>query len=183
VPPPPSIGRAANPATNDDSHWSRAAQRQTERIRECLSGNLPKALVTGGRRRRRSSRRASLETLEAGPKGSRNVGAVLRDVIDQKIQITENGKIRHLPALEVMLRRAFNDAMRSGPGAQKFFFSLIDRYADLSETAVVPEIDEVLAEDQEILTRYLGKGSGTASDSSEHPEDDDSEKKEHEDVR
>jgi hypothetical protein len=117
------------------------------------------------------------------PKGSRNVGAVLRDVIDQKIQITENGKIRHLPALEVMLRRAFNDAMRSGPGAQKFFFSLIDRYADLNETAVVPEIDEVLAEDQEILARYLGKGSGTASGSPEHSEDDDDDKEEHEDAR
>ena len=116
------------------------------------------------------------------PKGSRNVGAVLRDVIDQKIQITENGKIRHLPALEVMLRRAFNDAMRSGPGAQKFFFSLIDRYADLNETAVVPEIDEVLAEDQEILARYLGKGSGTASGSPERSEDDDGEKEAHEDA-
>jgi hypothetical protein len=116
------------------------------------------------------------------PKGSRNVGAVLRDVIDQKIQITENGKIRHLPALEVMLRRAFNDAMRSGPGAQKFFFSLIDRYADLNESADVPEIDEVLAEDQEILARYLGKGSGTASGSPEHSEDDDGEKEAHEDA-
>jgi len=117
------------------------------------------------------------------PKGSRNVGAVLRDVIDQKIQITENGKIRHLPALEVMLRRAFNDAMRSGPGAQKFFFSLIDRYADLNETAVVPDTDEVLAEDREILARYLGMVSGTPSSSPEHPEDDDGDKEEHEDAR
>jgi hypothetical protein len=116
------------------------------------------------------------------PKGSRNVGAVLRDVIDQKIQITENGKVRHLPALKVMLRRAFNDAMRSGPGAQKFFFSLIDRYADLNETAVVPDIDEVLAEDREILARYLGMVSGTSSSSTEHPEDDDGEKEANEDA-
>jgi hypothetical protein len=105
------------------------------------------------------------------PKGSRNVGAVLRDVIHQKIRITENGRIRHLPALDVMLRRAFNDAMRSGPGALKFFFSLIDRYADSDETAVVPDSEEVLAEDREILARYLTKGSGTAS-APESPEDD-----------
>lgn len=117
------------------------------------------------------------------PKGSRNVGAVLRDVIDQKIQITENGKIRHLPALEVMLRRAFNDAMRSGPGAQKFFFSLIDRYADLNETAVVPDIDEVLAEDRAILARYLEKVSETTSGSLERPEDDDGVKDQHDDAR
>jgi Family of unknown function (DUF5681) len=99
------------------------------------------------------------------PKGSRNVGAVLRDVIDQKVQITENGKIRRLPGLEVMLRQSFIDAMRSGPAERKFFFSLIDRYADLNETALVPDIDEVLAEDQEILARYLGKASGTTSGS------------------
>jgi Family of unknown function (DUF5681) len=116
------------------------------------------------------------------PKGSRNVGAVLRDVIDQKFQITENGKIRRLPGLEVVLRQSFIDAMRSGPAERKFFFSLIDRYADLNETAVVPDIDEVLAEDREILARYLGKGSGTASGSPEHPEDDDGDKEEHEDA-
>jgi hypothetical protein len=117
------------------------------------------------------------------PKGSRNVGAVLRDVIDQKIQITENGKIRNLPALEVMLRRAFNDAMRSGPGAQKFFFSLIDRYADLNETPDAPDIDEVLAEDRDILARYLGKVAETASGSSERPKDDDGDEEKNDDAR
>jgi len=93
------------------------------------------------------------------PRGSRGIGAVLRDVIQQKIPVRENGKVRHLPGLEVMLRQAFNDAMRSGPGAQKFFFSLIARYADLNETEIVPNIDEVLVEDQKILDRYLGKSS------------------------
>jgi hypothetical protein len=116
------------------------------------------------------------------PKGNRNVGAVLRDVIDQKIQITENGKIRHLPAIEVMLRRAFTDAMRSGPAAQKFFFWLIDRYADLNETAVVPDADEVLAEDREILARYLGMVSETPSSSPKQPGDDDGDKEGHEDA-
>jgi Family of unknown function (DUF5681) len=39
------------------------------------------------------------------PKGARSVGAVLRDVIQQRIAVTENGRTRRIPALEVMLRR------------------------------------------------------------------------------
>jgi hypothetical protein len=64
------------------------------------------------------------------PKGSRNISTVLRDVIRQKVAVTENGKTRRIPALEVMLRRLANDAMRNDPGALKLVLSLVDRYAD-----------------------------------------------------
>jgi hypothetical protein len=39
------------------------------------------------------------------PKGSRLVGAILRDIIEQKIAVTENGKTRRMPVLEVTFRR------------------------------------------------------------------------------
>ena len=42
------------------------------------------------------------------PKGSRSVGALLKDILQQKIAVTENGKTRRIPALEVMLRRLAN---------------------------------------------------------------------------
>src|SRR3984893_16408149 len=64
------------------------------------------------------------------PKGSRSVGAVLKDILQQKIAVTENGKTRRIPALEVMLRRLANDAMRSDPNAIRLLLSLIDRYSD-----------------------------------------------------
>ena len=67
------------------------------------------------------------------PKGSRSVGAVLKDVLQQKIAVTENGKTRRIPALEVMLRRLANDAMRSDPHAIRLLFPLIDRYSDSPE--------------------------------------------------
>src|SRR5438132_83370 len=51
------------------------------------------------------------------PKGVRSVGSVLQDVIRQKIAVTENGKTRHVTALEVMLRRLANEAMRKDPAA------------------------------------------------------------------
>src|SRR5262249_42701017 len=46
-------------------------------------------------------------------KGSRPVGALLQDILSQLVPVTENGRTRRLPALEVMLRRLANDAMRN----------------------------------------------------------------------
>jgi len=87
------------------------------------------------------------------PKGSRTIGAVLRDIIQQKIAVTENGKTRRLPALEVMLRRLVNDAMRSDAKATKLLLSLVDRYAETTEAK--DQLGELLAEDREILAQYL----------------------------
>jgi hypothetical protein len=75
------------------------------------------------------------------PKGSRSVGAMLQDIIQQKIGVTENGKTRRISALEVMLRRLVN------------LLSLVDRYGDSPEAAL--DIAEVLADDRAILAQYL----------------------------
>jgi Family of unknown function (DUF5681) len=87
------------------------------------------------------------------PKGSRPVGAVLQEIIQQRVSVTENGKTRRIPVLEVMLRRLANDAMRSDKGAIKLLLSLVDRYAESPETAL--QLREMLAEDQAILAEYL----------------------------
>lgn len=99
------------------------------------------------------------------PKGSRKVSAVLLDVIRQKVAVTENGKTRRIPALEVMLRRLANDAMRNDPRALKLVLSLVDRYADEPEAAT--RIEDILAEDQKILAQYLEKPSGPVTDPAE----------------
>ena len=64
------------------------------------------------------------------PKGTRTVGAMLQEILRQKIAVTENGRTRRLPALEVILRRLANDAMRSEPRALKLLLALNDRYGD-----------------------------------------------------
>jgi hypothetical protein len=87
------------------------------------------------------------------PKGSRPVGAVLQEILGQRIAVTENGKTRRLPALEVMLRRLANDAMRSEPVALKLILSLFDRYGESPEAGI--RFDEVLAEDKAILANFL----------------------------
>jgi Family of unknown function (DUF5681) len=89
------------------------------------------------------------------PKGIRPVGAVLQDIIHQKVSVTEGGKTRRLPALEVMLRRLANDAMRSDQKAIKLLLSLVDRYAESPEAAL--QLRGLLDEDEEILAQYLNE--------------------------
>lgn len=87
------------------------------------------------------------------PTGSRAVGTLLRDILQQKIRVTENGRQRRLPAIEVMLRKLMNEAMGGDQHAIKLLLTLADRYAASPETKI--ELNELLAEDEEILARYL----------------------------
>jgi hypothetical protein len=85
-------------------------------------------------------------------KGSRSIGATLQAIIGQKIAVTEHGTTRRIPALEVMLRRLTNDAMRGDVGALKLLLSLIERYAQSPQTE--HRIADLLTEDLKILARY-----------------------------
>lgn len=87
------------------------------------------------------------------PKGSRPVGALLQQIIQQKIAVSENGKTRRLPVLEIMLRRLANEAMRGEQRSIKFLLSLLEHYGDSSQTTL--QLGEMLAEDVEILAEYL----------------------------
>ena len=96
------------------------------------------------------------------PKGGRPVGAVLQDIIRQKVTVTEGGKTRRISVLEVMLRRLANDAMRGDQNAIKLFLSLVDRYSDAPETTL--QLREMLDEDKALLTEYLREHSGPVAD-------------------
>ena len=88
------------------------------------------------------------------PKGSRSVGAVLNDILQQKIAVTENGKTRRIPALEVMLRRPANDAMRGDPHARRLLLPLNDRYSDSPDAKNVTGTVVILPSNgREILER------------------------------
>jgi len=102
-------------------------------------------------------------------KGSRPVGAVLQDIIQQKVSVTEGNKTRRIPALEVIIRRLTNDAMRSDPRAIKLLLSLVDRYGDSPETKV--KLGEMLAEDETILAEYLQDSASFSSDPPSLPAD------------
>jgi hypothetical protein len=95
------------------------------------------------------------------PKGPKSVGAVLHDILHRRLEVTENGRTRRVPMLEVMLRRLANEAVRTDPRALKLMLSLMDRYAEAPEVA--PQLEEMLAEDREILMRFLQKPAGSAA--------------------
>ena len=88
------------------------------------------------------------------PKGTRNIGAVLNDVLRQKIAVTENGQTRRMPVLEAMMRRLVNDALRSTPSAVKLLLSIIERHGETLGSEL--RLEDLQSEDQAILARYLG---------------------------
>jgi hypothetical protein len=95
------------------------------------------------------------------PKGTRTVGAMLQEILRQKISVTENGKTRRLPALEVILRRLANDAIRSEPRALKLLLALNDRYGESAQIDL--HLDDILAEDREILASFLNQPARIAN--------------------
>jgi Family of unknown function (DUF5681) len=92
------------------------------------------------------------------PRGTRTVGAILQDVIRQKVAVTEGGKTRRVPAIEGMLRRLVHDALRGDARAVKLLLSLAERYGDSPEATI--KLADVLREDQEILAHYLQQPQG-----------------------
>ena len=72
------------------------------------------------------------------PRGSQSNGAVLRDIMRQKVAVSEHGKTRRISTREVILRRLASDAMRSDPAAVKLLISLVDRYADFNRDGASP---------------------------------------------
>lgn len=97
------------------------------------------------------------------PKGPRSVGTILQRISRQRVTVNEGDKTRRLEALEVMLRRLANDAMRSDQKAIKLFLSLLERYAQAPEVA--SQLESLLAEDEQILARYLDDKEGAPTKS------------------
>jgi hypothetical protein len=89
------------------------------------------------------------------PRGPRTVGAILQDVVRQKITVAENGKTRRVSAIEGMLRRLVNDALRGDASTIKLLPSLLDRYGDSQEATI--KLADMLAEDRDILAQYLSQ--------------------------
>lgn len=74
-----------------------------------------------------------------------------------------------MPALEVMLRRLVNDAMRGEKNAMKLLLSFVDRYTDTTEAKI--QLSELQAQDREILAQYLPKPESTQKADVDDPDD------------
>src|SRR5579883_296641 len=87
------------------------------------------------------------------PKGTRSPAAILQAIIAQRVAVTKDGKTCWLSTLEITFRQLANDAMRGDQKAIKLLLSLVERYGEAPEVQL--RIEELLAEDRDILKNYL----------------------------
>jgi hypothetical protein len=86
------------------------------------------------------------------PRGVQTVGDVVRKTLNQKVSISEGGRIRHVSKLEAIFARAVNDAARGDVRALRLIVSLSERYA---QSGPVEAELETAASDLLILRRFL----------------------------
>ena len=86
-------------------------------------------------------------------KGSKTIGARLRELMNSKVTVTEHGRTHRISRLDVMLRQLTNDAMRGDQRALKLLMEFLHRYGAEVEGTVRSE--EINSEDLEILADYV----------------------------
>jgi Family of unknown function (DUF5681) len=108
-------------------------------------------------------------------KGSKTIGARLRELMNSKVTVTEQGRTRRISRLDVMLRQLTNDAMRGDQRALKLLMEFLHRYG--AEAEATARSEEITSEDLEILADYLRKTGPSNFDPNVSPkeEDDDAE--------
>jgi hypothetical protein len=77
---------------------------------------------------------------------------------DKKSPSRKTARPVGFPPLRECFRRLVNDALHGGAGAMKLLLSLVDRYGDSPEAKI--KLADLLAEDREILARYLQQPAG-----------------------
>jgi Family of unknown function (DUF5681) len=95
-------------------------------------------------------------------KGSKTIGARLRELMNSKVTVTEQGRPRRISRLDVMLRQLTNDAMRGDQRALKLLMEFLHRYG--AEVERTDGAEEITSEDLEILSDFLRKTGSSDSD-------------------
>jgi hypothetical protein len=102
-------------------------------------------------------------------KGSKTIGARLRELMNSKVTVTEHGWTRRISRLDVMLRQLANDAMRGDQRALKLLMEFLHRYGAEVEGTIRSE--EITSEDLDILADYLRKTGPSDSDPEISPDE------------
>ena len=72
------------------------------------------------------------------PKGSRNIGSVIRDICDQEVQVKENGVVKYRRKLDAILIQMANKAMSGDHKAAKEFVRLAQAHEVEQESLGTP---------------------------------------------
>lgn len=89
------------------------------------------------------------------PKGSRNLATNVRAVLGRKIPVLERGQRRSMSAVEAILHRYLEMAIKGDVKAGAFLLNLLDRFqpAETADEAA----DLLSAKDQEIVDNLLAQ--------------------------
>lgn len=93
------------------------------------------------------------------PRGAKNSGTIIRDLMLRKIEVRESGKVRRVSMFEAMLLRIFENALKGDPKAAGFLLKLYDQInaGDAEAPAVLPEHDQkILADFADSLLKRNG---------------------------
>ena len=107
-------------------------------------------------------------------KGSKTIGARLRELMNSKVTVTEHGRTRRISRLDVTLHQLTNDAMRGDQRALKLLMEFLHRYG--GEVEGTARSEEITSEDLEILADYVRETGPSNFDPNVSPkeeEDDD----------
>jgi hypothetical protein len=85
------------------------------------------------------------------PKGAKNEGTILRDLLNRKVEVRESGKVRKITVLEAILLRFTEDALKGNTKSATFLFN---RYAGTQVGESQPS-DEITQDDREVLDDFV----------------------------
>jgi len=87
------------------------------------------------------------------PKGTRNLGTDLKDILGRRVSIREDGKERRISRQEALLLSLYNKALRGDVRAATAIINMLSKLAPAS--AEPPESPSLSQNDERILADFL----------------------------
>lgn len=91
------------------------------------------------------------------PKGARGWATIAREVVTSAVEISQNGKVRKVSAMEAVAQRTKLDALRGNKAAQERFINMATRYGPVEMEAEPPseKVDMSGLSDQEQMAMCI----------------------------
>ena len=90
------------------------------------------------------------------PKRAKTTAAIIREALKEKVTITENGKRREINKLEIIIKRAVNDAAKGDARARKDVFALWSDVIRL-EREQVPQTQAASSQTHVVVLPHNGR--------------------------
>jgi hypothetical protein len=100
------------------------------------------------------------------PKGRRNAKTIGARVLNRRVTVRENGKVRKIPTLEAILQVNAAQAMKGDSRAFGQIIAFSARTGLLADEATEAPIQELPEDDASIIENYLRRKSGREPDGS-----------------